>query len=289
LPLPPAIAAHYALPGAVTQVDLEPVRPGAKAFHGHLRCGEEIAEFTLQCPAADRAPLVLLVPILAGGDTLMEIFASRLTGQGFAVAWCRRAAPALRPPQRGADLELLFRRTVVHQRMLLHWAQANALVDGRAPMVFGVSLGGMVATVLAAVEPMICGTAVCAAGGDLPDLLLHSAEGRVREWVAWRAREDGLGPLMLEEELRRLLESDPARLAPFVATASVLMVEPTLDQVIPLRNRTMLWEALGRPQRLQVPFGHYSAALAIGPILQAAGDFFRHRLATAAVAAPPPP
>lgn len=69
-------------------------------------------------------PLVLLVPILAGGRELMGLIAGRLVDHGFDVAFCERAGRALTPPQRGAELDDLFRRTVLHQRLLLKWLRA---------------------------------------------------------------------------------------------------------------------------------------------------------------------
>jgi hypothetical protein len=50
-------------------------------------------------------------------------------------------------------------------------------------------------------------------------------------------------------------------------------VHATLDEVVPAANQDALWESLGRPRRLLLPLGHYSAALALWPILAAVDDF----------------
>lgn len=284
LPMPPAVAAHYALPG---EVMLRASLQQQDRIDGSLVAGDERAEFHLLLPPGPPRPLVVLVPILAGGDALMQALAVRMLARGFAVGWCDRVASALRPPQRGPDLERLFRRTVVHQRMLLAWARSSGPVDGSHTFVLGVSLGGMVTAVLMAVEPEVEAAAMCLAGADLPDLILHSRENRVLHWRDFRRQVDGIGDFSVGAELRRDLVSDPLHLAPFVPTDKVLLVEAHFDDVVPPWNQMVLWEAFGRPRRFSLPLGHYSAALAINPILDAVGEFFRARLADAAAAATP--
>jgi hypothetical protein len=64
------------------------------------------------------------------------------------------------------------------------------------------------------------------------------------------------------------------RLAPYVATERVLLVAATFDDVVRPRYQDLLWEALGRPGRMSVPLGHYSAALALDAVLDAIVAFF---------------
>jgi dienelactone hydrolase len=287
LPLPPEVAARYALPGPVIATH-EQTSARGREVQGELRAGAERVRFHLLLPEGRPRPLVLLVPILSGGDSLMQILAGQLAGRGYAAGYCERAGSAMRPPQHGPDLELLFRRTVVQNRMLLAWARTSPLVRGQEAFVLGISMGGMVGTVLTAVEPDVRAAVLCLAGGDLGDLVLHSREGRVLSWIDWRRSEEGAGRGEIETELRRSLLSDPARLAPYVTTERVLMVSALFDDVVPARNQDLLWEGLGRPRRMFVPTGHYTAALAINPILDAAGSFYASAPASS-VGAPPVP
>ncbi len=242
--------------------------------------GGETVEFELWRTPDERTgprPLVLLVPILAGGADLMQNVALRLQARGFDVAFCERAGSALKPPQRGPELEELFRRTVLHQRLLLAWLRTLDPAP-HGTFVLGMSLGGMVATAVAALEPDLEGIAICLSGGDLPTLVPDSQETRVQAWVRWRRETDGIGTDHLQWELRRELDLEPVRMAASVDTKKVLFVSAFYDAVIPRRNQDLLWEALGRPARLTVPLGHYTAALAIDPILSAAADHFTSRI-----------
>lgn len=251
---------------------------GGGSCTGVLTTATDSVRFQLRrCGGAGPRPLVVLLPILAGGDDLLDSVARRMLDHGFDVTWCARAGSALRPPARGPDLDDLFRRTVLHQRILLQWLRRQPDLRPTGWFALGMSMGSMVATVLAAIEPDLDGVAVCLAGGDMADMVLHSTEGRVRRWVDWRRREDGVGDDHLRWELEQYLRHEPLRFAVSVPTAKVLMVSATLDTVVPTRNQDLLWEALGRPARLSVPLGHYTAALAIEPILAAAAAHFRSR------------
>ena len=274
--LPSNIAARFALP---EQPSLRYQTPtdSRGTSRGELLCGREIIRFHLHRADLPERPLVLLVPILAGGSDLMRALARQLVDLGYHAAWCQRVAPALRPPQRGRDLERLFRRTVVHQRALLAWLAEQTDPRPASTFALGVSMGGMVATVLAAVEPTLSGTALCLAGGDLPSIVLDSAEPRIERWRDWRQVADGLSRSPLRQELARHLQSDPARLAPYVDTERVIFVSAMFDDVVRPRYQQLLWEALGRPARMTVPLGHYTSALALGPILNAVSDFFVDR------------
>jgi pimeloyl-ACP methyl ester carboxylesterase len=231
-----------------------------------------------QAHAVTPRPLVLLVPILAGGEELMDQVALGVCSQGFDVAFCARAGSALKQPQRARELDELFRRTVLHQRLLLAWLRGPENPRPAATFALGLSMGGMVTTVLAALEPELAGVAICLAGGDLASMVLASTEGRVQQWVDWRFLADGIGHDSLQWELEQCLRHEPLAFASCVPTEKVLFVGAQFDTVVPERNQDLLWEALGRPARMQVPFGHYSAALAINTVLAAAAAHFTARM-----------
>ncbi len=276
LPLPEDVAARYAIPPEPVEARIDPTSV-AGVVDGELSCGEQKVRFHMHQNRNPNRPVVLLVPILAGGEDLMRSIARRVVDRGYHAAWCERAGSAMRAPQRGPELEQLFQRTVIQQRMLLAWLRDSSALRPQSFFALGVSMGGIISSVLAAVEPRLEGTAICLAGADLPNIVLDSDETRVAKWREWRLTEDGIGKSSLLQELQTSLLSDPGRLGPFVDTQSVLLVHATLDEVIRRPHQDLLWESLGRPRRLLFPLGHTTAALAIDPILDAATRFFRER------------
>ena len=258
--------------------------PSPGRYSGTLTVPGEVVAFELRTEPSDPGrPVVLLVPILAGGDDLMDQVAMRVQAHGYDVAFCARAGSALKEGQRGKDLDELFRRTVLHQRLLLRWLRERHDAPS-AQFVLGISLGGMVTTVVAAQEPDLAGVAICLSGGDIKELIGCSSEGRVQRWRNWRLREDGIGDDGLRSELEDCLHHEPLRYAPAVPTERVLLVEASLDTVVPQRNQDLLWEGLGRPARFTVPLGHYSAALAIDSIVAQVARHFDARQHAAAAA-----
>jgi pimeloyl-ACP methyl ester carboxylesterase len=281
-PLPPEAAARYAVPPRVDEELLVPIgaRDGIAGYRGVLRGADERVHFHLLLPRRSGAPLVICLPILAGGEELMWMIALDLARRGFAVAWSLRAAGAFRPPQTPHDIEELFRRTIVHNRMLLAWAKQVPEIDGGRSALLGLSTGGFVGTALLALEPDLAGGALCLSGADIPGIVLCTAESRVVAWRGWRRREAGADLGELARELGAALRSDPYHLAPHVGASRVLLVHALLDRVVPRRYQDLLWERLGRPQRLTLlHLGHYSAALALTRILDEVEAFYRRRFA----------
>ncbi|MBL8754232.1 MAG: hypothetical protein JNK15_13100 [Planctomycetes bacterium] len=290
---PPPMHARPRLPGTALPGAQDPLPDvtldewhdlGNGNGQGVLAAGTERVRFELRSATGEGPhPFVLLVPILAGGADLMAAVANGLCARGFDVAFCARAGGALTEGQRGAELDELFRRTVLHQRLVLQW-QRNHERQPVPHFVLGLSLGGMVSTVVGALEPELDGLAICLSGADLPDLVATSSEQRVERWREWRRRTDGVGDDHLRWELAQALRHEPLRFAGAIATDRVLMVSAAFDTVVPLHNQDALWEALGRPARLVLPLGHYTAGLWFQGILDAVADHFHGRIAATASA-----
>jgi dienelactone hydrolase len=281
-PLPLSLPIAAAAPAVRCPQLVGSTEDGPGRFRGTLRGAGETVPFVLWRAPGPPRPVVLMVPILARGEALMEAIGQRLFAHGFDVASCERAGEAMLPPQRGEDLQELLRRTVLRQRLVLAWLREGAAEPPPARFVLGVSVGGIVATAVAALEPDLDGTALCLAGGDLADLLVHSHETRVRRWVDWRRTTDGIGTDGLHWDLQRHLDLEPVRLAASVDPRRILFVSAQLDDVVPQRHQDLLWEALGRPDRLRLPLGHYSTALALDPVVTAVADHFRKCLPSTA-------
>lgn len=287
LPLQEEVLARYALPGPVHEEYLVPIDRQGRTFRGSLTSGSERCDFRLMLPrtattGGERPPLVLCVPILAGGKSLMWLIASALSERGYAVAWTGRAGRPMRRGQRAADLEQLFRRTLRQNRMVLAWARHQPGLLRPQQAVFGVSMGGVVGSVLMALEPDLDAGVLCLAGGDLADIIQHTTEDRIVRWRQWRQKHDGLGPSQLAREVERELLTEPLRFGPHVASDKVFLVATRLDDVVPMHNQDLLWESLGRPERMVMPLSHYTAALAFGRIIDQADRFMAARLAAPA-------
>jgi dienelactone hydrolase len=281
LPVPEHVASRFAVP-PTRELSFGPPadRGGLHVRQGVLEVGGREVGFSLYLPAAADGPLPLIVciPILAAGRPILVRISSDLARRGFATAFLEREGGIFRRQETAAELEEKLRTHVVEHRGFIEWCTGRPELDPDRIGILGLSLGGILGAVLTAVEPRIRAASICLAGGDLPGLLMDTTEGRIVDWVEEQEAK-GLTRPRVEDAVRAALTSDPARLGAHVDPRRVFLVTASLDEVMPRRNATLLWESLGRPKRLVIPLGHYTTALAFDLILSDVESFSRERFA----------
>jgi cephalosporin-C deacetylase-like acetyl esterase len=148
------------------------------------------------------------------------------------------------------------------------WLASRPEVDPARLGVTGISLGGIVAALAAAVDPTLNSAALLLAGGGLADILWDMPEARkFRDlWVAagrtkadLRALTDPFDPLTYAERLRG---------------KRMLMIAGKVDEVVPPTAARALWEAAGKPTILWYDCGHYSSAGYLLPAMRQTVAFF---------------
>ena len=132
----------------------------------------------------------------------------------------------------------------------------------------GISLGGIVSSVAAAVDPAIREGAFLLAGGDLSRILWEMPEG-----AAYRTLWIGSGRTL--SDLKSLTDPfDPLTYAPRLVRKRVFMMAGKVDEVIPPASARALWEAAGRPPIRWYDCGHYSAVGFLLPGIRETVEFF---------------
>jgi dienelactone hydrolase len=255
---------RYSIP-AIENVDIASTRVehGVEITKGSLHLEGRDLEFTTWVPVerTKPVPFVDILPILAGGESLLRDLGMDLAESGFASGTLERPGRTLRDHESIEQIGETWTAVVRHDRAFLDWALARPGIDGRSAGCVGLSLGGMLAVVLTAVEPRVRWSAICIAGADLPDILLHSNEVRVLRWGKERLAEEGGSPRGLQAALRERLGVEPAHYAASIDPEKILFVRAAFDHTMPGRNTALLWECLGRPKRITLPTEHYTSAL----------------------------
>lgn len=226
------------------------------------------------------APLVLVTPILGGGKRLARTHCRDFVRSGFHVLLAWRGAKVLRGSWSLETIPRFLTRAMAARRALVDWAARRPEVDPERIAAFGISMGGILTSVLVAVEPRIHSAVIALAGGDLPRVLTVSDEGRLVRFRERKQHELGLDPKGYEAALRRVLWTDPLQLAPSVDPRRVLLVTTRYDSVVPPDCQQRLWVALGRPLRYDLPTGHYGGIVYLPYVTEIVVDWLRERFAT---------
>lgn len=238
------------------------------------------AEFFEPVGFPGRRPAVVVLHILGADFPLSRYLAARLADRGVAALFVKLPYYGERRPANGPgpvprkflsdDIERTMtsmRQGVCDVRRALRWLASREGVDPGRLGVTGISLGGIVSSIVVSVDPDVSSGALLLAGGDLASVLWE-----MPETVPFREAWTGAGKTV--DDLRKLTDPyDPLTYAAGMAGKRVLMIAGNVDEVIPPASARALWEAGGRPPILWYECGHYSAAGYLLPAMRRAVDF----------------
>jgi dienelactone hydrolase len=239
--------------------------------------GQELRLEYYRLERADPAPVIVVLPILAGSRSVARSFADYFARHGFAavIVHTEQKNDVLRAMD---NLQGAVRESVVRHRLALDWIAGQSELEPARVGVFGASLGGLNGFYLSALDSRVRASVLALAAGDLPYVLAESKQARVAEAVADLEREKGLEAAQVQAYLGASLQTDPLDLAPYMDPASIMLIMARFDDAILYSRQRQLWEALGKPEAVILPTGHVTAALYLPYLKSRALGFFRRRL-----------
>jgi hypothetical protein len=207
-----------------------------------------------------RSAAVLALPITGGVDFSVESFARVFASNGFHVAIVHNRGKKIEQTRTAEEVEAYFRQIVLDNRQVLDWLVQQPEVDPNRLGCLGLSLGGIKAALVAGADARIKAVALCLAGGSLADIAVTSKEKRLKkcidQWV-----ESGVPRPAMHEELSEKVVTDPLRLAPYIDARGALMFIAVFDQSVPRPCGERLRKAMGGPETVYLPTGHYTGFL----------------------------
>jgi dienelactone hydrolase len=153
------------------------------------------------------------------------------------------------------------RTHVIDIRRSIDWLERQPDIDPDRIGLVGFSMAAMVSSLVVANEPRVAAS-VLAMGGANPHEMFATCFGRAKQ-----AREIIMSRFgWTNEVFRKKLEKpvapiNPVRFAGSVDPKRVLMFEAKHDGCIPKTGRDALWQAMGKPTRVILPYGHRTAFL----------------------------
>lgn len=292
-PLPPATAARYAYENSpvyyqktllaeeneyvVERVEMPAVRPTEPGPHPYVSQETIVMDYYRPRGAA-KTPVILCLPILGGNNRETEFFSRYFAARGYAALMVHRdkKQKASVTPE---TLEPSLRQIVLDHKRAIDWISTQENLDVGRVGVFGASMGGIKATLLAALDPRVKAAVFALAGGDLPYILTHSSEKAIIKKIEAEKQRRNLSTEELYALLKAEVKTDPISMAEYVDARRVQMILGVFDTVVPYRKGTELSEAIGGPEMILLPAGHYSSLLFIYYVRGAALDFFERKFA----------
>ncbi len=167
---------------------------------------------------------------------------------------------------------------------LRDWLRAQEYVDDSEISLMGISLGGLVGSLSAGIDPGFSRYVFVLAGGDIARVIFNGSNET--QWLLEQVREEGL----TEEDLReRVRPVDPCTFAHRIDGSRVLMFNTKEDEVIPPACTEALIEAIhGKPTVHWFPGNHTAVRGRFAELLQLAYEFVESPVGERAEAEPTP-
>ena len=209
-------------------------------------------------------PAVVILPVTRG-DYPTKAVAAYLADHGIAsLLFMSRSTFT---GTAGKDFSMLaaqFHDYVVEVRQALDWLVLQPSIDTDRIGLIGMSLGAIVGSLTAGVDPRIRSEVLLLGGGDLPGIIFSTNE---RAFVKMRKRlmeEHQSSPEALKQDAEKTLAAvEPLNYARRLPPSNILMINAYFDKAIPRFYTLALWEKIGKPHLVFVPTGHYTAAFFI--------------------------
>ena len=220
---------------------------------------------------------VLVMHILGADFPLSRYIAGRLAERGVAALFVKlpyygeRRLPGGDQRLLSVDVDrsvLSMRQGVLDVRRGASWLASRPEIDASRLGATGISLGGIVSSLVVSVDPSIDRGALVLAGGNLVEALWTMPEGK-------KAREAWVAAGRTKAELGEILRPvDPLTTAGGLVGKRVVMFAGNSDEVISPGCVLDLWDAAGRPPLRWYDCGHYSFAGYLLPLIREVVDFF---------------
>ena len=229
-------------------------------------------------PGDETVPAVVVLHILGGDFELSRVCCRALSNQGIATLFLKMPYYGPRRPSGKRErmisedpVKTVARVTqaVKDIRRAADWLESRDEVDSKRLGITGISLGGIVASLTASVEPRFKNSCLVLAGGDFATLFMESTE-LDDERDAWE------GQAVTAQEVGAALKMiDPLTYASRLKGRNVLMMNGRKDTVIPRTCTDQLWELAGKPEIIWWNAGHHSSAIYLPSGLLKMVPFFK--------------
>jgi hypothetical protein len=128
-------------------------------------------------------PTVLVLPITGGIELPVKNFARHFASNGFNCAVVHNKELNPKDIESAEEVENYFRQTVLDNRQVLDYLVERREVDENRLGCLGLSLGGIKASLISAVDERLKCCVLALAGGSIADVVLTSNKEDIRDYI----------------------------------------------------------------------------------------------------------
>ncbi len=285
-PLPAETLASYAYPryqGSYTEKILEQKRHytlkriSFPSSHNILPLEHAITIDYYAIDSAEKAPVIMVLPILGGGNDIAATFARYFAEHGLAAAVVHRQKDYKKPGYL-KNIDTTLRQIVFDHMQAIDWIETKPELDATRIGVFGVSMGGIKGALISALDQRVTVGVFALVAGDIAYILSHTNEKRIKKERTRLMAERQLTPEEFQRELTAKIKTDPLNYAEYIDARKTLMILARFDRAVPYRKGWELREKIGNPATITLLSGHYSAILYIHYVKYQARKFLQRHL-----------
>lgn len=205
-----------------------------------------------------KRPVILVLPVLGGGNSVAASFARYFAHHGYAAVLVHRENhyDLIDEPE---AVDNVLRQIVFDHKQALDWIESRPELDASRIGVFGTSMGAIKAALIDALDDRIGASVFALAAGDIPYLLTYSEEKGIAKRRNRFLKERQMTLEDFHQGLARNITCDPIRYAEHMDAGKVLMILALFDEIAPIEKGNELREKIGNPETIYLLSGHYTA------------------------------
>lgn len=245
--------------------------------HDTLQLQHQITIDYYALNSAEKVPIILVLPIFGGNNSISSIFARYFARHGFAAAIVHRQNKYkeigyLTHPNQ------IMRQIILDHKQALDWIESRPELDSTRIGVFGVSMGGIKSALLSALDQRVAASVIALAGGDLAYILAHTDENKISNERKALLAKKNISVQELQQALSAAIECDPLNYGQYIDAGKTLMILAVFDRTVAFHKGVALQKKIGNPDTIYLLSGHYSAIIYLPYVKYQARKFLQRKL-----------
>jgi dienelactone hydrolase len=214
----------------------------------------------------DKTPVVVLVPTI-DGETILE--------PSVAVQLCRSNIASVTAdvldtkeptelPSWGIE-DRQNRQAILSVRTAIDFAERHPLFIKEKMGIVGLSVGGILTSMIAGLESERLKAVVIAVGAaNLPAVLTNTTNSKMSQFREKRMKHMGItDPAVYEEFMHGSVRFDPYYFAPMARPERIMLITAGADETVPTAQQRELYQAFRRPTLVEYSGGHLRTLLSL--------------------------